>query len=82
MSVKDNASPSQHHVSDTSDDTTEEEIDDSDTEKDELFIQPHWTEVTEGELKTYKEAIGTVNSSQWKKAMKKKVQSLKSNQTW
>jgi len=41
MSVKDNASPSQHHVSDTSDDTTEEKINDSDTEKNELTIQPH-----------------------------------------
>jgi len=113
MSVKDNASPSQHHVSDTLNDTTEEKINDSNTEKNELVIQPHWTghqrstplryglvikvlvisavvkaffitvknAVTEGELKTYKEAIDMVNSLQWKKTMKKKVQLLKSNQT-
>jgi len=114
MSVKGNASPSQHHVFDTSNDTIKEEIDDNNTEKNELFIQPHQTghqrsaplryglvikvlaisavveafftvtenAVTEGELKTYKEAIDTVNSLQWKKTMKKEVQLLKSNQTW
>jgi len=43
MSVKGNASPSQHHVSDMSDDTTEEKIDDSNTEKKKLAIQPHQT---------------------------------------
>jgi len=41
ISIKGNASPSQHHVSDTSNDTTEEKINDSDTEKNELVIQPH-----------------------------------------
>jgi len=41
MSVKGNASPSQHHVPDMSDDTTEEKIDDSDIEKKKLTIQPH-----------------------------------------
>ena len=39
-------------------------------------------DVVNSELRNYKEAIGTKDSTEWSKAMEENMNSLKKNQTW